>query len=256
MRSVQINNYITDKRKRYGFIDSVRGLAVVGMIIYHLLFDVLYIYGFYPYFYLDERFIALQRFVGVTFFVVSGISVNFSARTFENGILVALCGLGVSAVTLIVMPEDPILYGVLTCLGFSMMLFAALKRPLSRVNALAGMIVSLVLYVLTYGVKNGFIGLLDQPLFYLPEQMYQTRLLAFFALPSVDFYSSDYYPIFPWIFLFSFGFFFWRQILKIKADKYFYGRVPVLDFIGRHSLIIYLAHQPVLYLICIIIFGY
>ena len=256
MKTKQIDNCISVKRERYGYIDSVRGLAVVGMIIYHFLFDILYIYGIYPDFFMDAQYILLQRFVGVSFFIVAGISVNLSSRPFSNGILVSICGLGVSAVTLAFMPEEPIIFGVLTFLGFSMMLIGALRKALSKVNAVAGMLLSLILFVLTYGMEYGFIGVFYKPLFYLPDWMYKTSFLAFFSLPGPEFVSSDYYPLFPWLFLVTFGFFLWRFILKHKFDGYFLCGVPVLDFIGRHSLLIYILHQPVLYGVCMLIFGY
>ena len=256
MKATAIYNFISDGRGRYGYIDSVRGLAVIGMIIYHFLFDVFYIYGLYPRFYMDAPFIALQRFVCCLFIIVSGISTNFSRRTFEKGLFVSLCGVAVNAVTLIFMPEDAIIFGILTFLGFSMMLFALLKKPLSRVNEIVGMIVAVSLFVLSYGVRDGFIGVFNKPLFFLPEQMYSTDFLAFFAFPNEQFYSSDYYPFFPWIFLFAFGFFFWRFVIKRGYDKCFSSRIPVLDFIGRHSLVIYVVHQPILYGICMLIFGY
>ena len=59
----------------------------------------------------------------------------------------------------------------------------------------------------------------------------------------------DYFPILPWIFLFIAGYFL-NRILKARGwdEKFFArGNVPVLNWLGRHTLPIYLIHQPVLY---------
>lgn len=56
--------------------------------------------------------------------------------------------------------------------------------------------------------------------------------------------------------MFVFGIFLWHIIKKIKWEKYFYFKIPILNVIGRYSLIIYLLHQPVIMLIMTIIYGY
>ena len=71
-----------------------------------------------------------------------------------------------------------------------------------------------------------------------------------------SFFSSDYFPLIPWLFLFICGWFFWRFIKEHEWDGVFRFNIPVLSFIGRYSLIIYMAHQPILYLICAAIFGH
>ncbi|MBP5177103.1 MAG: DUF1624 domain-containing protein [Clostridia bacterium] len=256
MKQKPIHNYISAKERRYEYIDAVRGLAVVGMIAYHFLFDVFYLYGLDPDFYFDPQFALLQRVVSFSFFIVSGASLNFSSKPIQNGILLNLCGLGVTLVTLAFLPEAPILYGVLTCLGISMIIAGLMKKPLSKLNPVAAMTVTLILFVFTYGIQDGFIGVISTPLIRLPSWLYGSRYLALIGLPHYGFFSSDYYPMVPWVFLFLFGFFLWRFIKGHGFDGNFRSRVPVLGFIGRHSLIIYLAHQVALYGLCMLIFGY
>ena len=66
-----------------------------------------------------------------------------------------------------------------------------------------------------------------------------------FGIVSPDFRSSDYFPLLPWFFLFLMGS--WLGNWKERVPENFRRlRVPGLAWLGRHSLLIYLVHQPVL----------
>ena len=90
----------------------------------------------------------------------------------------------------------------------------------------------------------------------MPDFFYKFKYLAFIGFPDSGFRSSDYFPIITWIFVYMMGYFLWRIIKARKKDGVFRQRVYVLDFLGRHSLPIYLLHQPLLIGICFLIFGY
>ena len=73
-------------------------------------------------------------------------------------------------------------------------------------------------------------------------------------------WMADYMPLFPWLGVFLIGCVIGRTLYKEKKTL-FGGRGKVMtaiarpvEFIGRHSLIIYLAHQPVIYGILYVIF--
>ncbi len=89
----------------------------------------------------------------------------------------------------------------------------------------------------------------------LPESLYTTRLLTPLGFPYTGFRSSDYFPMLPWFFLYLSGYFLhgifaahpaWQRPLR--------PRIPVLSAIGRKALLIYLLHQPLCMLVCIVIF--
>ena len=84
----------------------------------------------------------------------------------------------------------------------------------------------------------------------LPAWLYHTGLLGnFLGFPAPEFTSSDYFPLLPWIFLYGVGYF--LHALWLTGEGPERGRhrrpVPVLGWLGRHSLVVYLLHQPVLY---------
>ena len=184
------------------------------------------------------------------------MSFNFSNHTVRNGIIVSLCGFVVTAVTAIVIPSQVVWFGILNLLGISMLICSALKDLFDAIPTVVGAILSFMLYAVTYGVPTGYIGFLVIPIIELPSFLYEYKYLSFLGFRSYDFVSSDYFSIIPWLFLFVFGIFLWRVIKKIKWEKYFYFKIPILNVIGRYSLIIYLLHQPVIMLIMTIIYGY
>ncbi|MBR6653381.1 MAG: DUF1624 domain-containing protein, partial [Oscillospiraceae bacterium] len=75
-----------------------------------------------------------------------------------------------------------------------------------------------------------------------------------FGWYTEDFYSADYFPIFPWLFVFLFGTWAGKHIRDGRLPEKFYTfTMPVLPQIGRKALIIYIVHQPVLFGITMLI---
>ena len=242
-------------KSRCGVIDAVRGAAVLSMVAYHLCYDIFMVFGVDTGFEKYWQVALWERTICFTFIIVSGIAVNLSKHGYRRGLVLNLCGFIITAATLIVTPQQQIWFGVLNLLGCSMLIVFALRKALKRIRPAAGMAASLGLFALLFGVPEGYIGLPGLKLIVLPEQLYGCRYLAFLGFPSDDFVSADYFPILPWIFLFVFGFFLWRFIEERRLQRRFTAHVPVLGFIGRQSLWIYMLHQPLLYGLCLLIFG-
>ena len=212
----------TLKKPRYALIDALRGFSLLNMIAYHLCFDIFQIYAVDTGWMFSNAAVAWERFICFSFIIISGVSLNFSKHAIRRGIIVNACGMLMTAVTLIAVPNFAIWFGVLSCIGTSMILAQLLRRPLERLN----------------------------------QFLYQNYITAFFGFPPKGFISSDYFPLLPWFFLFLFGFFLWRIISKRGADKYFTFKVPFFAAAGRYTLWIYLLHQPVLMGVCFLIFGH
>lgn len=243
------------EKTRYSLLDAVRAVAVINMVAYHLCYNIFCVFGVWADFYHALPVIIWERFICCTFIIVSGMSMNFSRHGWRRGVIVNLCGFLVTAVTVLLMPDQQIWFGVLNFLGCAMLITFALRAELSRLKPLIGMIVFFIFFMLCYGIPCGFIGLFSYPLITLPEALYEYRRLAFLGFPPDGFYSADYFPLLQWIFLYLFGYELWRFIAQKGLDRFFCTKIPVLDFIGRHSLIIYLAHQPLLYGVCWLIFN-
>ncbi len=79
----------------------------------------------------------------------------------------------------------------------------------------------------------------------------QTYLLLPIGVTPYNFYTFDYFPVFPWLGVFLMGFEFGKSVVK-RCSPY---RKSLLCSIGRNSLKIYLLHQPVIVSILLAIFG-
>lgn len=231
---------------RYHLIDALRGFALVNMVAFHLMYDIFNIFSAETGWNSEPLTIIWERFICCSFIILSGVSFNFSHHPFKKGIILNACGFLITIVTVLFIPSQAVRFGILNFLGCAMMLSYPLKAYLENIKPAVGAVFSLLLFALLYGIPEGYVGFFGLELFKLPEFLYGIKALAFIGFPSIDFHSTDYFPIIPWIFLFLAGYFAWRVIKNRNADRFFRRKIPFFDFIGRHTLIIYILHQPII----------
>lgn len=235
--------------RRYPLIDAVRGVCVAGMIVYHALFDAVELFG------LDvERFVnftplVLVRDIGAGLFIfLSGVCFHFSRHRLRRFLVLFAGGLVVDAVTCIVAPDAAVLFGILTFMSVSGLILTALDRPLSKLPPKTFCVLNLLLFVFFNRMNYAYVGTYSNVWFYLPTTFYRNYVTAFFGFPFDGFTSGDYFPLLPWMFVCLAGYFFYSAVKdgeKIKRIMSF--RFEPLAFIGRNSLAVYIAHQPLLY---------
>ena len=187
------------KRPHYGLLDTVRGVCILSMVAYHGMYDLVDIFGLPSAWYTGLPGYIWQQSICWTF-----------------------------------IPSQRILYGVLNLLGLSALLLIPLDKVFRKIPAWAGLGGALLLFALTKNVSRGSLGFEGLVLCRLPRWLYATDLLAVVGFPSPSFWSTDYFPLLPWFFLFCAGYFLWSLLDKSPRAK------------GRHSLAIYLIHQPAL----------
>lgn len=242
--------------RRYYLIDALRGLALVNMLAYHFLYDVMVVYGRDPRWYLRPAVHVWQQCICWSFILIAGFSFHWGRRrNLRRGLLLNLCGLVITAVTLIAMPSEAIWFGILSFMGCAVLLTIPLENGLARVRPALGLGVGFLLFLLLYRVDSGVIGL-GPFLLRLPEGLYRCRALAPLGFPDPGFRSSDYFPLLPWYMLFLCGWFL-GQIFEARADwrRLARARVPILSTIGRRTIWVYMLHQPILMGLCMLIFG-
>ncbi|MGI6069667.1 MAG: heparan-alpha-glucosaminide N-acetyltransferase [Blautia sp.] len=235
------------KKMRYGLIDALRGFALVNMIIFHLLYDLRYTMGWkLPW--LTSRWVYWwQQGICWSFVLISGFTWSLGHRQLRRGLEVFFCGLVVTAVTYLFLPQEKIFFGVLNFIGVSMMLLIPLRPFLEKRNPWAGLWVCLVIFGFCKNVAAGYLGFFGIPVISLPRAWYANYGTAILGLPFPGFYSSDYVPLIPGFFMFLAGYFLWRLICREQGKERMLGKgVPVLQWCGRHSLWLYMLHQPVL----------
>ena len=232
-------------RKRIWELDAFRGICVLGMVAIHFIYDLVHLYRIVDWKY-PEWFSFLQNWGGVLFLLISGISATLGSRSVRRGIIVLLCGMVVTVATygmyhFGLSGKGIIIYfGVLQCLACCMILWPIFKKlPWWALGA--------------FGVAFASLGfwLLGQP----PVDVYYLMPLG---LPWKGFMSSDYFPLFPYFGFFLLGGLLGKTVYRRKEtllprvnEKNFFLRF--LRFTGRHSLEIYLLHQPLLSGVCMLL---
>lgn len=146
-------------------------------------------------------------------------------------------------VTMVLMPESSVFCGVLTLLGTATLLSVPLEPLLQKIPARAGAAVSFLIFMLVRDVNDGFFGFEGARIAAVPEGMYRNLFTACLGFPPAGFTSTDYFPLLPWFFLFLTGYF----LYDLRRDTPSRLHIPGVTAMGRHSLIIYLLHQPVIY---------
>lgn len=244
-------------KKRLHLLDALRGFLMLNMIAYHGMWNLVYLFGVKASWYSGTPKYLWQQFICWSFITLSGFCWSFSRNHLKRGALVFGGGAIVSLVTCVLMPENRILFGVLTCIGSCMILMIPLEKWAKKVPAAAGMAVSFGLFLLLRNCPKGSLGFEGLVITELPRWLYRNNLTAYLGFPQPGFFSTDYFSVLPWIFLFVTGFFLQRFLAQRDLNEKLFarGQVPVLNWIGRHSLIVYLLHQPILYGLGILIFG-
>ena len=230
---------------RIPWIDELRGISILAMIIHHIAFNLIYFLRLpLPWlsaFLNGNVFLVVQTvFIGI-FLSLSGICSHFSRHPYKRAGKVLFGAALVTIVTFLLYPDEAIFFGILHFLGTSMLLAAVLRKLPPIKKPLLWAVVSLVLFLITFHLPDGFLGFgaLSLP---LPKSLYRGGVWMLFGFSSPSRAALDYFPLFPYIFLFLFGFFLGFQ--KMPEGR---SHAPFLAFCGKKSLWIYLLHQPIIF---------
>jgi uncharacterized membrane protein len=240
--------------KRYYFFDELRGFFIILICLYHLMYDLAFIYPTRLGLSLYEKFGGYSILLASPFIIICGVSCFFSRSNLKRGLIL----IGISAVitiaTLYFLPDSPIYFGILHLLGFSVLIFIVLKKVIMKTNSAVGIFISALLFALTFNLPRGFLGFGIYKL-KIPEFLYNLKYLLPLGFFPKDFSTADYYPLIPFFFLFIIGAFIGKIVTNKKSlpliEK---NLIPPLSFIGRRTLIIYILHQPIFLLILYVIF--
>ncbi len=215
---------------RFSLIDSLRGLAVVLMIIFHFCFDLRY-FGFVDWDvpngpgWWQFRYLILSLFigtVGISLSLARGAGFNRKAFFIRQGKLLIAAAL-ISLMSIFMFPQSWIYFGILHfILVASFICLLLVSRP--RLALAIGCII----------ILSNLMGYFHPywPFLYVRE-----------ILPA---YTEDFVPFFPWLGVSFIGIFVGDLIRRQQPD---FCKVsePSTAYMGRHALIIYLVHQPLLF---------
>lgn len=236
-------------KQRYFWIDNIRAIAMISMIIYHGVWDLVYLYGMNWGWYRSDFSFVWQQSICWTFILLSGFCWSFSKNPLKQGLIVSGAGIVVSLVTMVFSYESRIIFGVLSLIGAAALLMILLEKYFEKTPASMGFVIMFSLYAITYSANDGYLGIFGMKILKLPETLYASLFTTFIGFPEKYFFSTDYFSLFPWAFLYFAGYFLYRlwKMECIPGANCLNRKIPVLTWLGKKSLIVYMLHQPILY---------
>ena len=113
---------------RYDLIDTIRGIAIVSMVIFHCCYDIFMVYGHDPSWYSQSAVHVWQQSICWTFILVSGFVWSWGrSGNLKRGIMLNVWGLVISGVTVLAMPAEAVWFGILNCIGCAVLLMLPLE---------------------------------------------------------------------------------------------------------------------------------
>jgi uncharacterized membrane protein len=238
----------TEKGRSQRFIelDLFRGCAILFMIILHLFWDLDY-FGILP---LNKNLYSLNLIVPIMFFLLVGIcqAVNNNKyqqhpkkmylRTIQRGLWVLNLGMLFTLLTTIVLPDRPIMFGVLHCIGCCIILSIPFIKFKAAGNAV------LATSIIIAGI---FIGT-----YFTVENPNILQLATGIHESNIGQHTIDYFPLLPWLGVCILGIALGNILYKDNKRRFplpdlsKHKPTKLFAWLGQHSLTIYLLHQPII----------
>ncbi|MFL7809410.1 MAG: heparan-alpha-glucosaminide N-acetyltransferase [Anaerolineae bacterium] len=234
----------TDTRAaRYWEVDALRGVAIILMVLFHLSWDLSFL-GLAQIHMSANPWPWFSRIIATTFLSLVGISLTISyARSTRGhpfhkyvlrGLKVFGFGLTITLATYLFIPHEFVVFGILHMIGFSIVAAYLFLPPARRYLSMA------------LGIAFLGVGI------YLNRQITTSPWLIWLGIPQIGRPMADWYPVLPWFGLVLLGITAGHSLYPSGVRRFAlpdWSSAPVirqLSFLGRHSLLIYLVHQPVL----------
>ena len=229
--------------ERFWEIDFARGVAIIMMVIFHTLFDIAFL-GIYP-IEVYSGFWHIFAYITASLFVfLVGISLTLSAaraaprlegfayawKFISRGLWIFALGMVVTLVTWLYLGEGYVIFGILQFIGLSVIIGPIFFR-FGKKNIILG-----ITAILAGLALQGVVG----PLW-----------LVWLGVHPASFYSVDYTPLLPWFGVVLIGiaagqWLYPGGIRRFSLPDMKFSPARGISFLGRHSLLIYFVHQPVI----------
>jgi len=239
-----------NKKKHFDILDVARGFAILLMFIYHFSFDMDY-YGFVNInFAIDQFWLNFRTLIVTVFLTIMGISLYLASyrglnkKHFQRRLMLLIVySLLVSMSSWVMFPSAMIFFGIL--------------HFITVASVLGLLFVRLNIFNLFLGISLILIGQ------FIESSLFDHAYLQWFGLMTTLPIAVDYVPLLPWFGVVLIGMFLGQVLSQQPADSFLqswqslHPACKVLAFGGRHSLHIYMLHQPLflgfLYIISLII---
>jgi uncharacterized membrane protein len=233
---------VTRTYPRLWEIDALRGLVVILMVIFHFAWDLAF-FRLAPIDIASTPWQTFARSIGATFTFLLGVSLAIRVARggpqatlgaiLRRGLTILGLGMVITVVTYVALGEQFVVFGILHLLGLSLVLAYPFVYRSPWFSA---------------GLGVGLFALGA----YLNTRFVAVPWLIWLGVPQAGRSMVDYYPLLPW---------FGVALLGVAVGRWLYPRgerayalpdlganafIRMLRFLGRHSLVIYLLHQPIL----------
>lgn len=222
-------------RTRAQAIDALRGLALIAMIAYHACWFAAHA-GLLTIDFRDLGWHVLQRSIAASFFLLVGVGLALAGTPKPNAhqviarfLRIAACAAVVTLTSVVLDPRRIVTFGILHNIALSSLLALPLL-PLGAWNLLLGAV--LVGAGLTISIPGH-------------------PLLDWTGLGARPGPTFDFQPLLPWLGVALWGVAIGTVLVgprgeTIRAWSSRAAPVRGLAFLGRHSLLVYMAHVPIL----------
>jgi uncharacterized membrane protein len=237
----------TDKPTRLWEVDTLRGIAIVLMIFFHFVWDLDHFAG-YEVNVLSTPWQTFARSIASLFIFVMGVSLTLSynrakqqaghsalfIKYLRRGGQIFGLGMVITVATYFFFRgRGFVIFGILHLLGASIILAYPFLRYSKWVSLLAGLL----------AIGAGI---------YLDGLVLLFPWLIWLGVKQAGIYMVDYYPLLPWFGVALVGVFAGYTLYPQGISRFTLPDLaqvfPIreLRFLGQHSLLIYLIHQPIL----------
>tara|TARA_R110002126_G_scaffold255508_1_gene398506 strand:- start:3328 stop:4050 length:723 start_codon:yes stop_codon:yes gene_type:complete len=225
------------KSGRLLVIDAARGAAIAGVVLFHIVWDLEFT-GFISGMASHPLWLVFGRSLAGSFMFLAGLSlvlahgVQFRTQTFFRRLgVIAIAALAITIITLLAFPNAFVYFGILHSIAVASLIGVVfLKLPASA------------------SLLTGFVMLALPWIISLPA--FDPRWMAWIGFSANPPLSNDFVPVFPWAGLTLLGIACAKAVdidknplISAGVDSPFLSK---LAWLGRHSLAIYLIHQPVM----------
>ena len=245
------------KSDRYVELDILRGIAILLMIVYHTAYDLRIFYGWNIAVF-DGRWWLLARSTAVLFLLLVGVGAAIShgwvaasrrdaatiwKRSIRRFIRIGSAAALVTVATYIIDPGTYVRFGILHLIAVS-----ALVMPVvawlwtggaeTQRRCVSATIMIAIIIIIIGPIAN--------------VTTIPTSLLLPLGFSPAGFQTVDYFPIIPWfgVILIGYviGWYLYIDVPRVGGPRRSVAAFPqtMIRFSGRHSLLVYLVHQPVI----------
>ena len=215
------------QKNRITELDFFRGIALILMIYFHIIWSMHEIYG-YQVFYSDWINFYIGKISAILFILISGIVFSLVKFKWKRFFLLAGIAIGISGVSY--------LYGNAYGINFGIIHFFA-------VSSLLAILFSKVNKYILIAIWIGIIAMWGR----IHSISTPSDYLFFLWLVNKTFHSADYYPLIPrfGIYLIGMGI---SKIFYTEKRNIFWKtfNIKPINFVGRNTLLIYIIHQPII----------